>query len=106
MASAGSGDAVKFRSSYFPNSGTIQLDSNNKYVTADSAGEMAISASRDTAGAWERFVIRKKGGAADDVYTIKASSNGKFIAVGSDGALVNSAATESEAAGFQFVAQS
>ncbi|KAI1753774.1 glycoside hydrolase family 81 protein [Xylaria castorea] len=99
-----SGAASVFNSGYVPNAGTLQLTSTNQFVTADSSGNFAISASRATASSWERFTIRQKVGAASGVYTIKASSNGLFVTVGGDGSLVNNGATESAGAGFKFVA--
>ncbi|KAH8161252.1 hypothetical protein CIB48_g6994 [Xylaria polymorpha] len=105
VASAGSsGVASVFNSAYVPNAGTLKLQSTNQFVTADASGSFTISASRATASAWERFTIRPKAGAANNVYTIKASSNGQYVTVGGDGSLVNNGATESAGAGFVFVA--
>ncbi|KAI0452042.1 glycoside hydrolase family 81 protein [Xylaria acuta] len=104
VASAGSGDAAVFNSAYVPNAGTLQLKSTSQFVTADSSGSYTISASRPSASSWERFTIRPKSGAANNVYTIKAASNGKYVTVGNDGSLINNGANESGAAGFTFVA--
>lgn len=102
--SAGSADgAGVFSSAYLPNSGTLQLTSTSRYVTADQSGNYALSASRAAASSWERFVIRQKKGAAKGVYTIKAASNGLYVTVGGDGSLMNNEASEQAASGFEFV---
>jgi endo-1,3(4)-beta-glucanase len=102
-ASAASG-ASKFASAWRPNAGTLQLSSTAQFITADASGSYALSASRDSASAWETFVVRQKAGAASGVYTIKASSNGLYVTLGSDGSLLNNGASAASAAGFKFVA--
>ncbi|GAP93386.1 putative glycoside hydrolase family 81 protein [Rosellinia necatrix] len=105
IASSGSpADAAIFNSAYVPNAGTLQLKTTNQFVTADSSGQYAISASRASASSWERFTIRPKSGGAKGVYTIKAASNGMYVTIGNDGSLVNNAASESMGAGFTFIA--
>ncbi|KAI1331870.1 glycosyl hydrolase family 81-domain-containing protein [Xylariaceae sp. FL0255] len=102
-ATSASGAAV-FNSAYLPNAGTLELLSNNMYVTADSSGDYALAATRATASTWEQYVIRQKIGAASGVYSIKAVSNGYWVTLGSDGSLLNNAATEAASAGFKFIA--
>lgn len=103
-ASAGSADTAGiFKSAYLPNAGTLKLVSTGQFVTADQSGTNALSAAREVASSWERFVVRQKKGAAKGIYTIKAASNGQYVAVTGDGVLVNSEAKEEEATGFEFV---
>jgi endo-1,3(4)-beta-glucanase len=102
-SSSSSAEASTFSSAYVPNAGTLQLVSTGQYVTADQSGGYALSATRATASAWERFTIRPKAGAAAGVYSIKAASNGRYVTVGGDGSLVNNAVSEADAAGFRFV---
>lgn len=99
--SSASGAAI-FNSSYVPNSGTLQLESSSQYVTADSSGNYALSATRATASSWERFIIRQKIGAPDGVYSILANSNSMYVTVSSEGLLINNAADEASSAGFYF----
>lgn len=103
IASASSGDAAVFDSAYVPNAGTLQLSSTDMYVTADASGDYTLSAGRQNAGAWERFTIRPKAGAANGVYTIRAASNGRYVTVGGDGSLKNNGVNASDGAGFRFV---
>ncbi|KAK4235357.1 glycosyl hydrolase family 81-domain-containing protein [Achaetomium macrosporum] len=95
--------ASSFTSAYVPNAGTLQLASTGQYVTADQSGNYPLAGSRATASTWERFVIRRKVGAAEGVYTIKAASNGRYVTVASDGSLVNDGVEEAAGAGFRFV---
>lgn len=96
--------AATFTSAYVPNAGTLQLAGTGQYVTADQSGSAVLAAARATASAWERFTIRRKVGAAADVYSIRAGSNGLYVTVAGDGSLVNNGANEAVAAGFRFVA--
>lgn len=103
--SASSGAAAAtFTSAYVPNAGTLQLASTGQYVTADQSGSAVLAAARATASAWERFTVRRKAGAAADVYSIRAGSNGLYVTVAGDGSLINNGANEAVAAGFRFVA--
>lgn len=95
--------AAKFQLASAPNAGTIKAVSTNQFVTADSSGSSTISASRDTASAWEIFVIRPKEGAESGVYSVLAASNKQYVTLGSDGALVNNGATELSSAGFRLL---
>lgn len=97
------GNAAVFDSAYVPNSGTLQLTSTGRYVTADQSASGPLTAGAAVASTWERFTIRPKAGAGSGVYTIKAASNGRYVVRGSDGRLVNSAVSEADGTGFSFV---
>ncbi|KAG6901688.1 hypothetical protein C0995_009179 [Termitomyces sp. Mi166 len=95
--------AAKFQFAFAPNAGTIKAVSTSQFVTADISGSYTISASRDTASAWEIFTIRPKQGAESGVYSILAASNKQYVTLGSIGELINNGANESSSAGFRLV---
>ncbi|KAA1467678.1 glycoside hydrolase family 81 protein [Dentipellis sp. KUC8613] len=100
-SSTSQSSASKFNFGFSPNGGTILLQSNNQFVTADQSGNYDLQAARATASAWEIFIIRQKVGAASGVYTIQAASNHQYVTLGGDGALINNGPNESAGAGFR-----
>jgi endo-1,3(4)-beta-glucanase len=92
-----------FDSAYVPNSGTLQLTSTGRYVTAEQSANGPLTAGSTTASTWERFTIRPKTGAGSGIYTIKAASNGRYVTRGSDGRLINTAVAEADGTGFSFI---